>query len=278
MSKSDFADVKLCIPCRKKNPPVKTVLKIGENITESRWKSGYFCCNDCNRLKQKNSRERNKEIWAKYIREKDELDLEQFEQEWNDPEFKGVKELTDKVVKVFNKYHRRSSAVGLKRETICAVIFPDLWNAYIDRVIEDLLNLRSDSKLIRLRHKEILMLYIPQVIDRFREYYKRKAINAWAGLVQAVNHKYVGKEKLLCRPEFLDEKTQIHEKRWHLLTERKELEERDAIHEAQKEQIDRTMNIEDIIVAEHEAKEQEIRKKADLEADKDQDSDDEGGE
>jgi len=250
-----------CKRCKSKDPPVDTPLKVGENISEYRFNTGKFYCDDCYKEMQKLYNDTSKGTWAKYLLEKEQIELEEFEEEWNDPEFRNEKELSDKVVSVWNKYKRRKPKSGILRDTACAVIFKDMWNLTVDKVIEDLLDARDDTATIRMRHKEILLLYIPNVIEAFRGYYRRRARNRWEHLITSLNHKYAGREKLVAKPEYKDDKTQLYEKRWFLLSYEEELKIRIEINEAKKQQINHIMDVEGGIVKEYEQREEEIREK-----------------
>lgn len=253
-------EIKYCIACRQKDPPVDTILVPGENITPNRYyKSKIYYCNECIHLKQALTRAMTKGIWAKHEVLEMEIQLEQFYKEWNDPEFAKVKELADKIVLVWNKYHKRSPEKGHTREIICEIIFPELWNVSVETVINDMLNSRNDSPIIRNRYKEMLYLFIPAVIDAFRDYYRRKAENKWDGLVDAINHKYAGHEKIIAIPEYVDKLTGRHQHRWFLLSHKPELDERIEINLRKKDRVDYNINQEVDIVKKHEANELKIQ-------------------
>lgn len=269
--------------CLKKDPPINTILKVGENITQYRWKHGLFWCDDCNRTIGKRQREKSKGIYIEYERQKREEDIEEFDGQWNDPEFKGMKETADKLVAVFNKYGRRSRDKGLEKEIICAVIFKDEWNVDVVRVIEDILNTRDAKPMARMRYKEVFFMFSPAIIDAFREYYRMKARNKWEGIVDAINHKYAGVEKIVAKPEYKDPRTKQHYAKWYLLSHEDELEQRNQMNERKKDRIDYNMKQEAQVVERQEAKEQEIleKERQKQERSKDDDKDEksnEGGE
>jgi hypothetical protein len=219
---------------------------------------------------------------TEYERVKLEEQLQQFEQEWNDKEFRNVKELADKLVRVMSKYKRRKPIFGLQKEVMCEVMFPSYWNLSATQVIDDMIKSRKDTQLIQNKHKEILFLYIPSVIDAFRGEYRRRARNRFDGLVDAVNHKYAGHEKLCATPPYEDPKTKRREMRWYLLSDEQELNERNASNENKKIRIDFNMDAEARVVDYQEQREQELREKAiKKESEKDPDSnnkENEGGE
>lgn len=267
-----------CSSCLNKTPPVETILKIGVNITEYRMKVHSFTCNNCYKEKQKRFSDNiHNGIWKKIEREKEELDLQQFAQEWNDAEFKGMKEVTpNKLVKCLSKYIRRRAEDGFKRDTMCEVMYPDLWYVTVERVIEDFLNTRNDSPVVRARHKEFLYLYIPQNMDAFTEHYRSKARNRFTSLKTATNKQYAGMEKFVCAVAYRDGNTKRSERRYFLLSYKDELERRDQKHKAQQEGIDRTMIIEEDLVSEHEKQKEEYEKKKQVETQSDKEQ--QGGE
>src|SRR5215203_3753151 len=249
----DDSDKKFCIVCLRKTPPVKTILKVGENITEARHNRGIWWCDDCYKKYQKDYREEKKKDWSRYEREKEEQELEKFEMEWNnDKEFRTVKELSDKIILVWNKYKRREPELGLLKDIICCVIFPDYWNVTVNKVIEDLLRTRKDTASIQNRHREVLHLYIPSIIDIFTEEYRNLARNKWDVLVASVNSKYAGKEKLVAKPPHKDERTKRNEYRWYLLSYKPQLDDRNQVNENKKRRIDYQMDVEFNVVKEHE--------------------------
>lgn len=270
-------DKKFCLPCKKKVPPVETELIIGVNINETRWRRSAWYCDDCYRKMQKNYREFQRGRHTHYERIKEEEDIQKFEREWNDPEFKNVKETSDKMVKVWNKFHRREPKNGLTKDVCCSVMFKDYWYISAAQVIDDMVKSRNDTQMVQNRHKEILLLYIPSVLDAFREGYRQKARNKWDGLIDSVNSKYAAREKLVATPSFQDPETKRLEKRWYLLTYTPELSERNERNENKKERIDYNMDLEAIIVEEHEHREQELQERYNQQ-EADRDKNDEFGE
>lgn len=256
-----YPDKKYCLKCKKKTPPVETLLIVGVNITVNRWNRSAWYCNDCYKEMQKDYREFEKGRFTEYERIKEEEDIQKFEQEWNDPEFRNVKETSDKMVMVWNKYQRREPSRGLMKDVCCSVMFKDFWYISAQQVIDDLIKSRNDTHMIQNRHREILFLYIPSVLDAFRETYRQKARNKWDGLIDSVNSKYASREKLVAYPSFKDPESKRLQKRWYLLSYEQELKERNERNENKKRRIDFNMDREAIIVGEHDQKEREIRDK-----------------
>jgi hypothetical protein len=251
-SNNGDADKKFCILCKRKTPPVYTVLILGENIIKSRYYRGIWECNDCYNAWQKDWRENRQGRWTEYYINQEAEQLEKFEKEWNDKEFRNRRELSDKLLSVLIKAKRREPQFGLYFDIMCAIIFKSDWNVSINRVVNDLLKTRNDTAAVQNRDREILLRYIPNVIDVFTEEYRRKSRDRLKAIIYAIKVKYGGKEKLVCKPYYKNKKTKQNERRWYLLSYEPELNERNEINDNKKLRIDFNKAEEFRIVEKHE--------------------------
>ncbi len=230
-----------CNHCKRKEPPIETILKIDVNITESRFKRSDYICDDCFRVRAKEYRERySNDAYASYRQEQKDNDIEAFRQQWEDPQYKNVKELSDKLEKVFLKSERTEPAKGIRRDWILEVIHKDLLNFEPDVFINEWLEKKGFTKTQISTRKNILLEFFADsensmVMELGN---KVKARNKFSHLVNTLNKKYATIEKLVATPAYEDPVTGDRIDNYYLLTNEKERIDRERVREAKKESFD----------------------------------------
>ena len=224
------SETKYCKMCRKKDPPIDTVLEVGVNIHQRRMDHGDYNCNDCYNKRQKDYRE------GKYaeINEQKHLEaIEELTQAWSDPAYKYTKEIADKVVKIWKKNNWRSPEKGFVKDWICEVLFPDMWNVDPNTVVEEYFMSRPDiPKSKKFAIKAHILEFVSSQIDLLVLGYREKAKNKWVGIVDSVNKKYHGRENLCATPKFKDPVTKGESNNWYLLSTERDRKEREESRES----------------------------------------------
>lgn len=239
---------RFCRRCKLKDPPVHTVLKPGVNISLNAYERMHWICNTCRDEMNKEQRERNKESYAKYLHERDNEIIAQFEQEWNDPKLITIQHIPTRVIATWRKYGRRSPDTGLLIEHICTVMFPDMWFVDPNKIVQDYLdetNMHGTNKYIA---KQYIMGFVSKNIDILQEGYRQQAKNKWQSIVANIRTSSVGQYKLIATPKYKDPHTKYLEARWFLLSTDEQLIIRTQIHETQQSQIQQTIKNETEVV------------------------------
>jgi len=234
-------ETRFCVRCKDKVPPVDTVLDIGVNIKEARYNRSDYTCDECYKERQK--RYQSKEQWADYLRELKDETIEALTTQWNDPAYKNMKEMADRVVKVWDKYERRSPSTGIRRDWICEVIFQDLWHIDANGIVEDFFRETNKTKGQQIGAKSYLLEFVSndKILSLLQSAYKDKARNRWAGVVDAIIRKYSGRasgEKIVASPSHEDPYTKEKIDNWFLLSGEMEREIREMKREAMKKRLD----------------------------------------
>jgi hypothetical protein len=220
--------------CRKKDPPIDTVLVVGVNISERRMKHSDFNCNDCSNERQRRYKD---EKYAEYREQQHQEAIEQLAAQWNDPAYKDVKEIGDRVYKVWNKYDRRLPENGIRRDWACEVVFPELWFIDTNGIVEAYFAEQNISKITQYSIKNHLIQFVSSRLDHERLYFREKARNRWNGIVDAITKKYHGKDKLVATPKYVDPVTKEFVPNWYLLSREVERKEREEIRDAKIERL-----------------------------------------
>jgi hypothetical protein len=221
-----------CIKCKQKDPPVDTVLQIGVNISQKRWDTSQFICDTCYRERQKEYRMGGKEKYAEYLRQKHDETVEELTVQWNDPAYKNLKEIADRVHKVWDKGARRTPDQGIRRDWICEVIFSDLWFIDANGIVEDFLKQSGKTKSAQICAKPYLLEFVVSRLELEQLPYREKAKHKWDGIVDTITKKYAGRDKMVATPAYVDPFTKESIDNWYLLSREKEREMREQTREA----------------------------------------------
>jgi len=259
-----------CGACMKKDPPVEKLLKVGENILKSRWDRGYYICDECMHEKQAIYRHKGKEKFAQYLQELHDETVEEFVQQWADPAYAKIKEIADRVYKVFDKYDRREPKKGIRTDWILEVIFPDLWGGDAVKMLEeyyDRNHMKQGERIAAQVHLLKFMgdqVHAPMLLEGFRNH----ARNRWSSIIDTIARKYADIDKMVAKPSWEDPTIKEAVPNWYLLSKRKQLENREQSREALKLSLDRITKQEGTIIEHREL----IEKKQEAKQPKDSNS------
>lgn len=273
----DNNNTRNCKRCERKDPPVITPLEVGVNITERRWQDSKYYCNDCEKESQAYYRSRAKEQYCEYLQALHDQTVDTFREQWNDPAYAKIKELADRVYKVFDKYDRREPKAGIRRDWGCEVVFEDLWFADPTMMLNAYFQRRHAKQSERMAKTAAIMEFIcdPEIAPMLLEGHRTQAKNRWASMVDAFHRKFANIDKLVASPAYQDPVLKEFVDNWYLLSKRQELEQRSLSRKALKDRLDIIEKQEELIIDTREKIEQ--RQEQENKDDKTPDSDKENG-
>jgi hypothetical protein len=249
---------KYCRLCLRKNPPVKTPLILGVNLSNYNHKVKNWMCNPCQSTQQKTYRS---EEHGQY---KEKMHLEAIEiltKAWNDPVYKNIKEIKDKVVKVWKKNGWNTAELGHHRDHICEVLFPDMWNVDPNDVVENYFNKHPEiSKAKKFAIKAHILAFVVDNIELITMIWREKARNKWNAIVDAIAKAYHDREKMVAQPEYYDQVLKVNIPRYHLLSKEDERRIREEKRDARIEHLKTVTELEKILIQKHEEEERKLEK------------------
>lgn len=239
---------KYCTYCARKNPPMQTILVRGENINEYRWTRSRFWCNDCDREIQERYRQGHKKKFADYIQRLHDETIDELSDQWNDPAFKKIRELPERVIKVWEKAKRFEPGKGIRRDWICEVLFSDYWFMDANTIVEKYFEEANIKKSLQASKKTTLMEFVMHHHELLQEVYREKARNRWSGIVDAIYNKHGSKYKMVASPFHFDEAVKEYVRNWFLMTRREDKEVRDDKREERRLRLEEIDDEEETIV------------------------------
>jgi hypothetical protein len=241
---------RLCRDCLRKEPPEETELVLGVNIKQYRWDHKNNLCDNCHKIRAADYRAGGKAKFAEYLQTQHDETIEELTQQWNDPAYSKLRNIADRVYKVWDKYGRREPAKGIRWQWICEVIFPDLWFIDANGIVEDFLKDSGWPRSKQITARPYLLSFVVSRMDEWQLIYRDKAYNRWIHIVKAIYKNHAGEDKMVATPQWEDPTTKDMVENYFLLSreqERKWREERrevlkvraDILTEEEKRIVDR---------------------------------------
>lgn len=194
---------------------------IGENILEKRYERGDYICDECLRERGKEYRTGEKSKYAEYLAQLHEEACEELRAQWNDPAYRRLK-ISERVYKVWDKYHRRHPEKGIRKSWILEVVMEKDWFIDANGIVQDFFAENGYNRTKQLISKTYLMDFVQSNLSFLQAPYRYRCENRWDGIVEAINRDHAQEDKIVASPAWEDPVMRESIDNWYLLSREEE--------------------------------------------------------
>lgn len=215
-SQGDSTDViaprRICRSCQ-------VPLKIPENWSDYRKRTGNYICTPCNRKYQKEYRQSGTSVSIDRVKALQDLRIQKIEELtafWNDPHYAN-RAPAERIVEIFREHDITTSESGYTQEEIIEALFPEDLVFDMFTSIEEYMKQSKLTAFTRLEVKSHLIEFIGRYQSDIIQGKRQAAVYKWDALREGANNLYRGTDELIANPPYHNTKTGRNEMRWHLL-------------------------------------------------------------
>jgi len=239
---------RVCNLCGKKDPPVRTILIPGINVSKRRYKRSDYVCDDCYKARSKGY---GAQYRQKMKRSDQILEIHRQQLDVLYEQASAHKDLADKdrIYYTWADNERRWPEKGARANFICEVFWPSLWNADPLDMADEHLDKHGVKPAERRSARPILVRFLsdPEYFGFRQQAGRAQARKKFQNAIYVINKEHKNEEKMVSGI-WHDPDTGERIRNWYLLSRQQECDERTSIREAKKLSIDETTKEEQTVV------------------------------